>query len=502
MKTLSVTCLLASALNGALAWNLTGVDPSAATCSDQYLNDANSFSKDRWDAAGAQYEFERVIKLWQDNQASATPSDLDFSSFFSNEFNGNDGRHCGDMGNTPCRNTLQCDETNKPAGFLILNSFSTLNQMQYNIWEGLQAGMNEMQNSVSRFQELFSPAAEPKSNKWLSDLLTVIQLVVGVGTAFTWNVGISVATKYASAYDFAAGSVEAGIGFGFTWAKTHLPTQQELENSLDIVFGKFFSVWVDSQVNFLHTLFDGSEEGIELLKGYVNNGFALELEKNIDADLGDMAKESQKMLYAKVLPYAWTHQTKEHGDYPKGYFPMILMTPEDCAVTSDTGLTWMVEEEYAKDMSVCYGGHTFFIGFPTYQELNKDKLTPKRLRLWGLPGATPSGLNGQDWGGLTMDDLVISAYEGYRANGNRNGYENPLLNVTAGNGTAMTQMGVRTPGYVQLPICTVNKVWDEASHLVEKHNIITGELKPGETETFPCGDGALGADELAAFGWS
>lgn len=62
--------------------------------------------------------------------------------------------------------------------------------MHRNVWEGLESAMNEMQNSMSLFQQTFSPAATPpKSSGWLSDLITVFQFAVGIGSAYIWNIG-------------------------------------------------------------------------------------------------------------------------------------------------------------------------------------------------------------------------------------------------------------------------------------------------------------------------
>lgn len=81
------------------------------------------------------------------------------------------------------------------------------------------------------------------------------------------------------------------------------------------------------------------------------------------------------------------------------------MVPDDC-VTSGDDLNWVVHEDKSDQMSVCYDGHTFFVGFPTFTGLSSDD-NPERLRLWALPGGENDELDGSKWGGLTLEDLVI-----------------------------------------------------------------------------------------------
>ncbi len=62
--------------------------------------------------------------------------------------------------------------------------------------------------------------------------------------------------------------------------------------------------------------------------------------------------------------------------------------------------------------------------------------------------------------------------------------------------------GVRTPGVVQLPICTPGRVFSEAREILPK--AIQWSLQHGteyDGGTYPCGEGILTADEMAAFGF-
>ncbi|KAH7124989.1 hypothetical protein B0J13DRAFT_455123 [Dactylonectria estremocensis] len=304
-------------------------------------------------------------------------------------------------------------------------------------------------------------------------------------------------------YAFAQESANAAIGLGFTWAKTHLPTYanaSEIQNNLSNAMGNLFEVWIESELEFLRTLFSGSSESVLTLEGLVNKGLALEITRSLD--LGDFVNVAQKIMYAKLLPLAWKTSSVVIDDLPNGpMHPMILMVPDDC-VTSGEGV-WYIDEDKADQMAVCHDGHTFFLGFPTWRGVPKsDHIS--RLVVWALPGGEHNILNGENWGGLTLDDIVISSYEGYRLNGYKNGYTIPensqIIDGTGSQGSLIMENGVRTPGFMSLPICTPGKLERVSSKWnanVINHHAITDLL-----EQIPCGDGALTEVEMAAFGFS
>jgi hypothetical protein len=65
-------------------------------------------------------------------------------------------------------------------------------------------------------------------------------------------------------------------------------------------------------------------------------------------------------------------------------------------------------------------------------------------------GGTHSELDGTKWGSLTLDDMVASVASGYTANGNKNGF---TPDQNSGDPEFAFDLGVQTPGFVQLPLC-------------------------------------------------
>ncbi|KAH6995181.1 hypothetical protein EDB80DRAFT_897412 [Ilyonectria destructans] len=475
------------------------VDPASVSCDDEYLNDANSLGADRWTAAGAEIAFKLATANWTLDEASDDPSRLSFSEYIANLYNARDLMVCENMGDGPCQTTMLCSDASQPAAYLILNSFVAIHVLQNNIYSGLQDAMNEIQNKMTTFQEVFSPAAEPKSNGWLMDLLSVTQFVVGLGSAFAWNIAFKSASIAANpnTYGFYQESTNGALALGFSIGKSHIPAASDLQNDLTTTMGLIFESWIDSQFDFLHELFSGSSDGMLTLGSLMQDGLALDMTR--DLDLEDMSNEAQKLIFSQMLPLAWDQSTVEINDIPsEKMYPMILMVPDDC-VTSGDNLNWVVDEDKSDQMSVCYDGHTFFVGFPTFTGLSSDD-NPERLRLWALPGGENDELDGSKWGGLTLEDLVISAFEGYKLNGYKNGYTAPSFDGTTEQATIMMEKGVRTPGFISLPICTEGRLYTEAKDYPRTHfHQIIGEDIP---TTYPCGTGYLTSDEMEAFGFS
>lgn len=69
--------------------------------------------------------------------------------------------------------------------------------------------------------------------------------------------------------------------------------------------------------------------------------------------------------------------------------------------------------------------------------------------------------------------------------------------ATAGigaDGQVIAEGGVRTPGFVDMPLCTVGTVISEAR---DHHEEYADEFK-----TYPCGNGVVTSEEMTAFGFS
>ncbi len=69
-------------------------------------------------------------------------------------------------------------------------------------------------------------------------------------------------------------------------------------------------------------------------------------------------------------------------------------------------------------------------------------------------------MGGTQWGGVTRDNLVISAVQGYVLNGSKNGYKMPesssIVSGSGETGELYFENGIQTPELTRIPVCTLD----------------------------------------------
>jgi hypothetical protein len=142
------------------------------------------------------------------------------------------------------------------------------------------------------------------------------------------------------------------------------------------------------------------------------------------------------------------------------------MTDDTCPPSKKNGHhTKAIGGDVAVQAYVCYDDKTFYV-------LDRQWVTPSGIcaerepvvcgngqyQYNLLPGGTVDNLSGGEYGGVRLDDIVISSYQGYLLNGNQNGYQMPnASNITSGlgdEGDLPFPNGIQTPGFFSLPIYT------------------------------------------------
>jgi hypothetical protein len=116
----------------------------------------------------------------------------------------------------------------------------------------------------------------------------------------------------------------------------------------------------------------------------------------------------------------------------------------------------------AAQTHVCYDGFTFFVVSATFLNagINLSGVPPS-TQFRALPGGTWDNMQNPFWAGLSLDDLVISSWEGYKKNGMKNGYSPSTSGLDSDNGILFGN-GVQTPGFASLPVCdldTEKSIW-------------------------------------------
>ncbi|KAJ5164452.1 uncharacterized protein N7500_006282 [Penicillium coprophilum] len=400
----------------ALADQATGAWKDAQCTTN--ITDATLDPTARWNAANADDALKSALDAW----ATSGPSTgLGFPEFISNYFSGPDNWNCADIGNTACSTVLTCNQAEYPAGYLIMNSFSSIHQLHQQTYNALGDALNRMQNDIGAFSGIFAPQLKDNT-ELIKFIIDAIVLVASIGSSFAWNIafkGLSMATsKYFSMGKDVTNA--ALISFTTSMGKDSMKSTKDAlgtQNGISSALGVYFSAWTGMESGYMSSLFDGANDdsSISPLKTLTSSGSMLLLSSKVD--LTGMTAQAQKILYGQLIPAAWAQG-------PGTLYPRILRKAGACSTAIDQDVLDYMD---------------------------------KGALVGGPPGGDHQTLNGDAWGGVILEDIVQSSYQAYQLNGNKNGYEMPALSkIVDGAGTEgdlVFENGIRTPGFFNLPIC-------------------------------------------------
>ncbi|RDW73504.1 hypothetical protein BP6252_07411 [Coleophoma cylindrospora] len=425
-------------------------------CSQSPISDAGASALDRWTAADTNTSWVAALAAWSNYSPSALDTQLTFPEFISNFYEGPEQWNCQDIGNVACSVTVQCDETDVPAGFLILNSFSRVHQIHQNYHNALNDAWLAMQSQIGVFTDTFAPQLKKQSQSGLiKALLDVMTVVIGVASGFTWNVVIREAQIFLNDNyrSFAKDAVNSAISASIAIGKDTMPSSSTVitaQNDISSALGTLMSAWQASEATVLNQLFSGANSTvINQLSSLLQGGMMDTVP--IDVDLTSTSAMAQKIMYGQLMPIAWAHA-------PAGFIPFILKTGDVCSSTvPDTVSYFMTADTHTKS-GVCWNNNQFYVlTVETYMVV----VDPETAAITDNPpfgqlaGGTNDVLDGTAWGGVTLLDMVISSYSGYLANGNQNGYSmstDPSSSASAEE--LLFAGGIQTAGFFNFPVCT------------------------------------------------
>ncbi|KGO46959.1 hypothetical protein PEX1_041720 [Penicillium expansum] len=407
------------------------------------ITDATLDPTARWDAANADDALNDALSAWS---TSGAASGLGFPEFISNYFTGPDNWNCGDIGNTPCSTVMTCNQADYPAGYLIMNSFSSIHQLHQQTYDALGDALNTMQNDIGSFASIFAPQAKDDS-EIVKYIIDAVILVATIGSSFAWNIAFKGLAMAASKY-FSMGkdvTNAALISFASAIGKDSMKSAKDAlstQNSVSAALGVYFSAWTGLESGYMTSLFGGASDNtsIDALKTLASNGSMLLLSSKVN--LSGLTAQAEKILYGQLIPAAWAIS-------PETTYPRILRKAGACSTSIDADVSLYMSESTLVGGYVCYNNDAFYV-----VSINTS---PGMQPFEALPGGNHQTLNGDNWGGVILEDIVQSSYQAYQLNGNANGYEMPALSkIIDGSGTegdVVFENGIRTPGFFTLPIC-------------------------------------------------
>ncbi|KAK1522816.1 hypothetical protein CPAR01_14359 [Colletotrichum paranaense] len=434
------------------------------TCSDANVTDAKVLANVRWASADTNTSWKEAVAAWQAYKPGTTSAQLKFPAFISDFYGGPEGWDCQDPVSTPCSTTVQCADTKHPAGFLLLNSFSKLHDLS------ISAAMGD-------FTSTFAPQLKADDQSTLiKTILDVMAFGIGMASAGLWNIVIKDAAIFAgNNFGFAKDTFNSAISASFALGKDNTKSAKDsasVQNDLTSAMGALFDVWKKTQEDYLSEIFSGSNSTtIGMLESFIRDGMMNTLP--VDINLSGMVNVVETIMFGQMIPIAWQVA-------PAAYTPFVLKTGDACSNTMPNTLNPYMTQETHDKAGVCWNGNQFYVLTVGTYRVDVQADTP------GLPdsdppfqlmaGATHDVLDGKNWGGITLEDIVISSYGGYLNNGNRNGYTVSLDDSAGGVDQLMWTGGVQTPGFFSLPVCTSlwNTLMNIAGSQVGKDNYPCG----------------------------
>ncbi|KAJ5429792.1 hypothetical protein N7491_006808 [Penicillium cf. griseofulvum] len=354
---------------------------------------------------------------------------------------------CNDISSeNRCSQPVECEDAKTPAGALILNSFVGIHQLHASIYQAIGNVQNDVTNQIGTFASIFSP--KPKDDLvMMKNILDSALLFISFGSSAIFNVVLKDMKNVILRGMMAdmSGASMASIG---SFYKTNIAssiTEQGLmtQNTIDSFLGYIMNAWKGMEADYLKSLFSVNNTGTYTLHEIIKGGVMATSMNSLD--LSSTIIDVKKTLYGMLIPFAWSVSQVECR-------PFIWRTDNPCDESSSDGTTidesiryWIVDGDAVIQTSVCYESKLHFL-------LNSHRWSTQQQAFNPLPGGDSKTLDGIQWGGITIRDIVESSVRGWAEHNNTNHYpardHNTILE-----GFGSEPLGVRDPGFFNFPVC-------------------------------------------------
>jgi hypothetical protein len=291
--------------------------------------------------------------------------------------------------------------------------------------------------------------------------------------------------KGGSAFDNAKDTTMNLIGQSTTIAKDVMssgdnPWTDEGQNAFADYIGKTINAWRDQSSQTLHELFQGSDQNIANLWDAISDGKLIggsgidipSSNETLKALEPQLRANIAKSLFAFSIPNLWRASSSYAFVMDSGY-----------GCDEGKALSDYLDDDTMKASGACVDGKQYYLVYPDgsstrdaciHDKPNSNQCTMKKVN---NKFSTPPGLGslkGDDFGGITKEDLIKGSLRTYTRNGNQNGASapNPKDKSTFND---LLEVDITTPGYIRLPICSPEHAfqgWDSTNK--------------GSSDNYPC----------------
>ncbi|KAH8816594.1 hypothetical protein F5884DRAFT_873287 [Xylogone sp. PMI_703] len=433
------------------------------------VGDPNVDPNTRWQTAMADGAFINATNYYNDqriNKGSTQPFDRQISHFF----NGHENYDCQLITSACDAGVGKCETVTSAAGWLILNSFSNFHNLWLNFYNALTAAEADLAPNIASFAATFAPPQvhDDGALKLFLDITATLFGVFNAGVGFYAGTVKALAGTPGKSIDKGSSALVAAINGGITIGKDQLPAaEQQAINVAQL--GSGLSTLVNSMQSIMSQMVkDITEEGgyydgnpfVGTQDLFANGQFLNSPLTTIDGF--DLKTYFEHVMYGLLAVKAWR--------LTENLYPVVIWVSQDCSQENS-----LLTQFYPKSRSCAIPGNTLYL----LGIIDDGNHSPDYL-----PGGTSDTLNGNSniYGGLTIDDFAVSAFQAFQLNGNQPGYQMPFPSYNidgAGNQVSFPfTQGVRTPGLLNIPVCDYNTF----------HNAwFSTDTRPGSRgPNFPC----------------
>lgn len=159
-----------------------------------------------------------------------------------------------------------------------------------------------------------------------------------------------------------------------------------------------------------------------------------------------LASDISKAIFAFAIPALWPLAKTN---------PFVLDSGYNCG---DAGALTTVSPDVQQLTGGCYNGKQYYLVWPTGSTLDCQEICTPHCSRYCQPSnfSAPPGLqylDGTNYGGIKVSDLIIGSVRTYEANGNANG--GAVTDPTNPDSLSdLINIDVTTPGFVRIPVCS------------------------------------------------
>ncbi|EWZ41069.1 hypothetical protein FOZG_06487 [Fusarium oxysporum Fo47] len=271
------------------------------------------------------------------------------------------------VGVNGCEQEDKCEDTRDsgPAGYFILNSFTSIHTTFKGLWQTVDKVENGMQSKLEQLVETFAPDVD-ESNEFnlIADFLGI---AVGMFAAPLFNKSkllkrnlYFMKTKDSPTADI-KDLIANTASWGATLAKDIQNSKRETPKSK--VAGKLSEIsdlWTESIEAFTEKAFRGGDESVDYIGDLIADGKFNNDE--VTFDMSDLRKQLRKVFFAVLIPEAWK--------VGAGYAPAFVMdSGYDCNAVGPLDYEYIAPST-GEEMGYCYQGRRAVEGWKANKEKN------------------------------------------------------------------------------------------------------------------------------------